>query len=258
MCPLNEPVRYIAASFLNYACVPIEYSRSTVRIGNLGSGPGCGEPTHKFGADGHQAALRAPLLQDGMLKRLGSPVIAHRAPKQAGTDENSRRSEHAGNLRRLSDNAKPSKPSANSNGTTSASGGFISRVLSPSRGIRRGGPAARAAAIHLGRLLPNGSSSQPGSLGAKLTCRAHERTGARPLFGLAPGGVCHAGRVAKTPVRSCRTLSPLPVSFRRHRRYTLCGTFPKRRPERRCPAGVTRHPCFVEPGLSSLFQTRSS
>lgn len=41
--------------------------------------------------------------------------------------------------------------------------------------------------------------------------------GARPLFGLAPGGVCHADPVTSAPVRSCRTLSPLPVlvSFRR-------------------------------------------
>src|SRR5690606_16444704 len=35
--------------------------------------------------------------------------------------------------------------------------------------------------------------------------------GARPLFGLAPGGVCHASAVAGAPVRSYRTLSPLPV-----------------------------------------------
>ncbi len=33
---------------------------------------------------------------------------------------------------------------------------------------------------------------------------------APPLFGLAPGGVCHADRVAEAPVRSYRTLSPLP------------------------------------------------
>ena len=33
---------------------------------------------------------------------------------------------------------------------------------------------------------------------------------APPLFGLAPGGVYHAGRVAEAPVRSYRTLSPLP------------------------------------------------
>ncbi len=42
---------------------------------------------------------------------------------------------------------------------------------------------------------------------AKRTCRL---LGAPPLFGLAPGGVCHAGRVAEAPVRSYRTLSPLP------------------------------------------------
>ncbi len=33
----------------------------------------------------------------------------------------------------------------------------------------------------------------------------------RPLFGLAPGGVCYADPVTSAPVRSYRTLSPLPV-----------------------------------------------
>jgi len=42
-----------------------------------------------------------------------------------------------------------------------------------------------------------------------------------PLFGLAPGGVYRAGPVARTAVRSCRTLSTLPgrnqaVSFLWH------------------------------------------
>ncbi len=78
-------------------------------------------------------------------------------------------------------------------------------------------------------------------------------SGARPLFGLAPGGVCHADPVASAPVRSYRTLSPLPVP-ESHRRFALCGTFPCA-PEG-TPAGVTRHPCFVEPGLSSHFRTR--
>ena len=50
--------------------------------------------------------------------------------------------------------------------------------------------------------------------------------GSRPLFGLAPGGVCLASLVTNAPVRSYRTLSPMPVPFRGHRRYTLCGTFP--------------------------------
>jgi len=80
--------------------------------------------------------------------------------------------------------------------------------------------------------------------------------GAPPLFGLAPDGVCHAGPVASAPVRSCRTLSPLPVPCRErrgHRRFALCGTFPRLPPDmiRSRRAGVTRHPCFVEPGLSS-------
>ena len=35
-----------------------------------------------------------------------------------------------------------------------------------------------------------------------------------PLFGLAPGGVCHAAAVAGRAVRSCRTLSPLPARSR--------------------------------------------
>jgi len=35
-----------------------------------------------------------------------------------------------------------------------------------------------------------------------------------PLFGLAPGGVYRAGPVARTAVRSCRTLSTLPVRRR--------------------------------------------
>jgi len=38
-----------------------------------------------------------------------------------------------------------------------------------------------------------------------------------PLFGLAPGGVYPAGPVARTAVRSCRTLSTLPV-----RRRAVC------------------------------------
>ena len=69
---------------------------------------------------------------------------------------------------------------------------------------------------------------------------------ARPLFGLAPGGVCHAGTVTRAPVRSCRTLSPLPVRFRRHRRYTLCGTFPRLPPDqvRRSPGGRYPPPLF--------------
>ncbi len=38
-----------------------------------------------------------------------------------------------------------------------------------------------------------------------------ERAAPHPLFGLAPGGVYHATSVSGGPVRSYRTLSPLPV-----------------------------------------------
>ena len=67
------------------------------------------------------------------------------------------------------------------------------------------------------------------------------------LHGLAPGGVCHATPVASGPVRSYRTLSPLPVPPRGgHRRSALCGTFRRLAAPGRYPA-----PCPAELGLSS-------
>ena len=41
-----------------------------------------------------------------------------------------------------------------------------------------------------------------------------------------------------------------------HRRFALCGTFPRPPSEDSDRAGVTRHPCFVEPGLSSYLAAR--
>ena len=55
--------------------------------------------------------------------------------------------------------------------------------------------------IHLGRPSPDASSDLP------------EPSAGRTdgfLFGLAPGGVCHATPVTSRAVRSYRTLSPLP------------------------------------------------
>ncbi len=78
------------------------------------------------------------------------------------------------------------------------------------------------------------------------------------LFGLAPGGVCRAALVAHRAVRSCRTVSPLPVRpERRHRRSLLCGTVPD--PGQKAEtAGYYPAPRSVEPGLSSagLLLTR--
>jgi len=68
------------------------------------------------------------------------------------------------------------------------------------------------------------------------------RTPARPLFGIAPGGACHAGAVASPPVGSYPTFSPLPptwsgVSLRYRRwRSVLCGAFPRVAPAGRYPA----------------------
>ena len=63
----------------------------------------------------------------------------------------------------------------------------------------------RGVIIHLGRELPRASRNLPE--------RSPRRKGMRSktlplLFGLAPGGVCHADIVADVAVRSYRTLSP--------------------------------------------------
>ena len=71
-----------------------------------------------------------------------------------------------------------------------------------------------------------------------------------PLFGLAPGGVCHAAFVTKSAVRSYRTLSPLPF-FPLILSLSKGGLLSVALSLRFPSAGVTRHPCFVEPGLSS-------
>ena len=138
------------------------------------------------------------------------------------------------------------------------------RLMSSIRGLRiRGrhkpgsvsvgglGPHS-AAAIHLGDLLPSRSSSQPGSPRGETPLLI--KSARDPYLALLRVGFAMRTLLPDAPVRFYRTLSPLPVSFRLHRRYTLCGTFPWRRCEHHNPAGVTRHPCFVEPGLSSLSQ----
>ena len=106
--------------------------------------------------------------------------------------------------------------------------------------VRQSYPCAMA--IHLGRGLRRASCNQPGRqpgnrlealrLTSGLPLRRY--TGFRPpLFGLAPGGVYRATPVARSAVRSYRTLSPLPraapCSRRtwRDRRFAFCCTFPE-------------------------------
>jgi hypothetical protein len=71
--------------------------------------------------------------------------------------------------------------------------------------------------IPLSPALRQGSRGQPGRRGGNAPAARSRRTARRsPLFGLAPGGVCHASTVAGAAVRSYRTLSPLPgVAFAR-------------------------------------------
>ncbi len=65
------------------------------------------------------------------------------------------------------------------------------------------------------------------------------------LFSLAPGGVCHANRVAAIPVRSYRTISPLP---RRAEAEFFLWHYPRGRPHRALPGTL---PCgartFLQP-----------
>jgi hypothetical protein len=56
--------------------------------------------------------------------------------------------------------------------------------------------------IPLGRSSPNASRDRPGR-----RCGNHH---VPSLFGLAPGGACHAAFVAKDAVRSYHTISTLP------------------------------------------------
>jgi hypothetical protein len=68
--------------------------------------------------------------------------------------------------------------------------------------------------------------------------RPYQQAGAGSLFGLAPGGACHAIPVTRDPVRSYRTLSPLPSP--RRRRSALCGAIPRVTPGGRYPPPCRR------------------
>ena len=75
---------------------------------------------------------------------------------------------------------------------------------------------------------------------------------ARPLFGIAPGGACLAVPVARSAVGSYPTVSPSPritsQANPQHRGslFSVALSLGLPRP------GITRHPVFMEPGLSSI------
>jgi hypothetical protein len=96
----------------------------------------------------------------------------------------------------------------------------------------------RGRIIHLGLPLPTASCGLPGTQAERATPCS--------LFSLASGGVCQRLAVTRSPVRSYRTLSPLPVPLGGHRRSTLCCTF-----RRLTTPGSYPAPCPVKLGLSS-------
>ena len=109
--------------------------------------------------------------------------------------------------------------------------------------VWRKAAALRVTAIPLERRLPGASSNLPGRrdsdtyLGTRRLAATHSTP---PLFGFAPGGVCHAACVAAGAVRSYRTISPLPRADTARgsavRRFVFCGTVPGVAPAGRYPA----------------------
>ncbi len=73
-------------------------------------------------------------------------------------------------------------------------------------------------------------------------------SGAPPLFGLAPGGACHAVPIAGSAVGSYPTLSPLPTAEAEGGLLSVALSL------RSPSAGVARRHITVEPGLSSTLR----
>ena len=83
--------------------------------------------------------------------------------------------------------------------------------------VRRSRPISRVLSgtvIPLAYASPRSSSDLPGGLYVGHTLQPQALLAS--LFGLAPGGVCHAESVATRAVRSYRTISPLPAPLARH------------------------------------------
>ena len=93
-------------------------------------------------------------------------------------------------------------------------------------------------------------------LWAKATLRRYrlpDQLRARILFGIAPGGACHAGPVASPPVGSYSTVSPLPM---RTWAVSFLWRFPSGCPARALPGTVAcwspdfpRHRCRGHPAF---------
>lgn len=141
---------------------------------------------------------------------------------------------------------------------TSCSGGTRSIQLSYGRlvllvcpGGRRNKPSSVSAGAEEDHFSGTAVAGRPRAAYPGLVAG---RAAPRPLFGLAPGGVCRAAAVTSRAVRSYRAVSPLPVPFAHapgHRRSAFCCTF-----RRLSTPGSYPAPCPAELGLSSTRQAR--
>ena len=108
-----------------------------------------------------------------------------------------------------------------------------------------------------GETVPHEGLSACGAPGRYAGC-AGECACHSCLFGLAPCGVYHATLFTQSPVRSYRTLSPLPAGLAPNRRYAFCCTgrpdglnHPSRTLSGTLPCGVrTFLPRSIPEGLS--------
>ena len=135
----------------------------------------------------------------------------------------------------------------------------------PGRGIVRGArwirrPVSRVLSL-LRRSFAGGDHSSRPRIAARLarptrTARAGDgptlaSQGAPSLFGLAPGGACHAVPVTRNAVRSYRTLSPLPAQ-RTAKAVCFLWRYPWARARRALPAALSPwspdfpRPCSAE------------
>jgi hypothetical protein len=126
----------------------------------------------------------------------------------------------------------------------------VERAYRPDSVSRFPGPTV----IPLGAQLPARSSHLPARSGGP-PCPAQSRVAC--LFGVAPGGVWRAVRVATNAVSSYLTVSPLPGEPKadlhrlatRHRRSVLCATFRRPGSFDLLRLAVNQHPALWSPDL---------
>jgi hypothetical protein len=164
------------------------------------------------------------------------PTITHLLGILTGSSDVSRNFHPFDENPRGPRNRKPDLPGSGTGGK-SVRGGRKPGSVRGDEARRRG------AAISLRRAFPPALSDlyprAPG--GPPFPRRRQSRLGVALLFGLAPGGVCHAATIARRAVSSYLTISPLPPAV------AGGGVFSVALSSGSPPPGVTRHPALRSP-----------